>query len=81
MVLHGKTIYPGKVLDRKVDAMLYLVQYDGLSASRSEWRPHREIISIDEVSVMATCAPCLCQPWPPSADVCTMPVPAMATLG
>jgi hypothetical protein len=49
MVLHGKTVYPGKVLDRKVDSMVYLVQYDGLSASRSEWREHAEVISIDEV--------------------------------
>eukprot|EP00035_Acanthoeca_spectabilis_P021708 m.439794 g.439794 ORF g.439794 m.439794 type:complete len:217 (+) comp18419_c0_seq1:178-828(+) len=49
MVLHGKTVYPGKVVDRKTDSMTYLVKYDGLSASRSEWRAHAEVISIDEV--------------------------------
>eukprot|EP00038_Savillea_parva_P007159 m.168227 g.168227 ORF g.168227 m.168227 type:complete len:226 (+) comp12928_c0_seq1:191-868(+) len=49
MVLHGKTAYPGRISDRNVDARTYLVQYDGLSASRAEWRHHREVISIDEV--------------------------------
>lgn len=50
MVLHGKTAYPGKVVDHREESLQYLVQYDGLSASRSEWRAHREIISIDEVT-------------------------------
>mmetsp|Transcript_18460 Transcript_18460/g.54730 ORF Transcript_18460/g.54730 Transcript_18460/m.54730 type:complete len:213 (+) Transcript_18460:194-832(+) len=49
MVLHGKTVYPGKIIDRKVDAMVYLVKYDGLAASRNEWRKHQEVISMDEV--------------------------------
>eukprot|EP00041_Stephanoeca_diplocostata_P015414 m.294213 g.294213 ORF g.294213 m.294213 type:complete len:301 (+) comp20027_c0_seq1:289-1191(+) len=49
MVLYGKTIYPGKVLDRDDQTLHYLVQYDGSSASRNEWRGHDELMSIDEV--------------------------------
>jgi len=50
MVLYGKTVYPGKIIRCHPESDSYLVQYDGLSASRSEWRSHADLISIHKVS-------------------------------
>jgi len=50
MVKYGKTIYPGKVIKRNLDTLMYLVRYDGLGANRNEWRQHSELMDIHEAS-------------------------------